>query len=420
MSFGNLISKIGSIATSFIEKVKENKKEDNESIIQFGNKSSEPVNEASISEEFGILQDTFSEDIFNNRQIHRYAADVEEYKTEIHNMLLSANIPSNMKEDLLPLYENLTESNDEDDINSIKAEIAQIFANAEKDGINENLKGLQYDLELSAMRSNQASEMKALYEKLADADSQEAKYYIQTEIEEAQNRHGIEDTKTFINAYIHNSRLNNEQKDELSKIYNDLLNADNENDKDMIMATIEKYCIEQGINPKGEMISGLNYNVVQHEKYTVLAELFEKMGNTSSEKVRSQIWGEIELARTHFDNKMLPYESQMLVNDLGLDKETQTNILEYIERLEDASDEDDSARIIAEIDLKLQEAGIDTNSNEYITMQRITLNIQQNKELEPLYENLSKATDEDTIAEINAQINEIYQKYNPLFEELNY
>ena len=284
MSLETLISKIGSIATSIIEKVKEHKKDDDDGIIHFGNNSTEPVDEAGISEEFGELQDTFSEEIFNNKQIHRYTSEEAEYKEEINSILLNANIPVNLKEDLAPLYENLAEADNEDEIASIKAEIAQVYANAEKEGIDGNLKGLQYDLELSAMRSNHATVMKDLYEKLVDASSEEAKFLIHTEIEAMQNRHQIEDTKTFINAYIHNSGLNNEQKNDLAKIYNQLLNANSEDAKDSLMATLEMYCLEKGIDPKGEMIAGLNYNVVQNEKYTVLTELYEKMGNASQRK----------------------------------------------------------------------------------------------------------------------------------------
>ena len=419
MSLETLISKIGSIATSIIEKVKEHKKDDDDGIIHFGNNSTEPVDEAGISEEFGELQDTFSEEIFNNKQIHRYTSEEAEYKEEINSILLNANIPVNLKEDLAPLYENLAEADNEDEIASIKAEIAQVYANAEKEGIDGNLKGLQYDLELSAMRSNHATVMKDLYEKLVDASSQEAKFLIHTEIEAMQNRHQIEDTKTFINAYIHNSGLNNEQKNDLAKIYNQLLNANSEDAKDSLMATLEMYCLEKGIDPKGEMIAGLNYNVVQNEKYTVLTELYEKMGNAKNENERSKIWGEIELARTHFENKMLPYETQMLANDLDVNNEAKTSLLDHIDKLQNATDENESEQIIAEIDLLMNQAGVDTNSREYVIMQRITLNIQQNKELEPLYEALANTDDINSIAEINANIEKIYQKYTPLFEELN-
>ena len=419
MSLETLISKIGSIATSIIEKVKEHKKDDDDGIIHFGNNSTEPVDEAGISEEFGELQDTFSEEIFNNKQIHRYTSEEAEYKEEINSILLNANIPVNLKEDLAPLYENLAEADNEDEIASIKAEIAQVYANAEKEGIDGNLKGLQYDLELSAMRSNHATVMKDLYEKLVDASSEEAKFLIHTEIEAMQNRHQIEDTKTFINAYIHNSGLNNEQKNDLAKIYNQLLNANSEDAKDSLMATLEMYCLEKGIDPKGEMIAGLNYNVVQNEKYTVLTELYEKMGNTKNENERSKIWGEIELARTHFENKMLPYETQMLANDLDVNNEAKTSLLDHIDKLQNATDENESEQIIAEIDLLMKQAGVDTNSREYVIMQRITLNIQQNKELEPLYEALANTDDINSIAEINANIEKIYQKYTPLFEELN-
>ena len=426
MSLGDLVGKLQSVVSSFgTEETKktEKKEEVSESSSLFESsvkESNEQSDIAGLELGYSEAADDVFEQIFAKKEINRNYQDAKEFQERVNDSLETADIPASVKDKLAPLYNELCSCDNDDKRNQITAQIKKVCAEAEKEGVDESyLKTLDLDIQLDTLHSSNSNKMVALYEKLAEATDDKEREKIHAEIEKENAIYQAESSKTFNQLYIRQHDLSEEQVGGLSTLYSALADATNTDEREMIQSQIKKFCAEENIDYNGELIQELNYNAVQIPQNQKIAELYDKLSETSSEKDRDMIIREINLQTTQSYIEQGEIEQKMIVAEMGLDEKSRDKVFTLLDELSNSKDKFSSEQINDEIAKTLVSAGIDLNGHDYSLLQLTSTNLQKDKELLPLYEQIMTAKSPKKLDEIWQEIEKIETGYEDKFDYLH-
>ncbi|MBQ8887365.1 MAG: hypothetical protein IJY61_06665 [Candidatus Gastranaerophilales bacterium] len=425
MSFTDAIGKLQSVIASLgTEETKKIEKKEDVSESSLFKSSIEDVNEETditgIEIDYSQAADEVSEQLFTNREIHRNNNDAKEWSQRLDYELENANISEFLKEELAPLYNELCEATDANVREKISAEIKHKYLEAEANGATgTDFEKLDLDLQRFSSLSAQGKAVSELYEQLAEVDDYEMKNKIYAQIDKTNADFSAEQEKLFMQSYIREFDLSDEQVDGLSDWYSKLSETTDEDARAKIQAEIKKYCAEQGIDSNSEMILGLDLSVAQLSRMQDLSLLYEEAMHTNSDKQLDMIYREINLKNTEHLIKNDEMEQKMILSDMGLDDETKQKVLELFDKLSGVNDRSNADKINAEIAQELAEAGVDLSGRDYALLQLTNTNLQMEKENLEIYEELMYTTNPEKINDLNIKLQNIYESYENEFDNIH-
>lgn len=412
MAFLNEISNLFNVLFKGDIQKSENKTTDDESSIfsDFSQKESK-IDNQNVDQDYVQSYDDISEQLFINKQVKRNEEFSEKWQNELISTLSNADISDELKNELSSLYNSLINSGDQAKKDRINAQIMHLFAEEERKN-NNDLEALYYNLTLSATRVMEGNDLKGLYEQLSECVSQNQKFVFQNEIEKKRSAYQAEESKNFIQSYIYQQDLPKNVKDTLSSLYSDLLDAPYKEQREQIEAQIHLFYSQNGIDKNSELALGLNYNAVISMKNQEITELYEQLSEAYSQNTRDYILCKIETVKSEYDSEIESYSQQMIINDLNIQNEAKSQILGLISEMSNTDSPQKIDALSASISQIMQEAGVDNQSSAYINFNNSVKNLQMNKELKLLYQELSEADSNEQRAELNKEIRDVLEKYN--------
>ena len=412
MAFLNEISNLFNVLFKGDIQKSENKTTDDESSIfsDFSQKESK-IDNQNVDQDYVQSYDDISEQLFINKQVKRNEEFSEKWQNELISTLSNADISDELKNELSSLYNSLINSGDQAKKDRINAQIMHLFAEEERKN-NNDLEALYYNLTLSATRVMEGNDLKGLYEQLSECVSQNQKFVFQNEIEKKRSAYQAEESKNFIQSYIYQQDLPKNVKDTLSSLYSDLLDAPYKEQREQIEAQIHLFYSQNGIDKNSELALGLNYNAVISMKNQEITELYEQLSEAYSQNTRDHILCKIETVKSEYDSEIESYSQQMIINDLNIQNEAKSQILGLISEMSNTDSPQKIDALSASISQIMQEAGVDNQSSAYINFNNSVKNLQMNKELKLLYQELSEADSNEQRAELNKEIRDVLEKYN--------
>ena len=425
MSFGDLIGKLQSVVSSFgTEQTKKTGKKEEVSENSLFSSMLEKINEESdvtgIEIDYSQAADEVAEQLFINKEIHRNAEDAKEWTERVTQELEEANIPASLKDELAPLYGQLCDAIDENQREYITAKIQQKYLEAEANGADgSNFKTLDLDLQIFSSLSLQGKMISELNEKLAEANDYKTRNKIDAEIEKAYADFDIEQSKLYMESYIRENGLSDEQVDGLSELYSQLNEATDENSRAILNAKLDKFCIEQGIDRNSEMMLVLDNNASEIAYDSKLSDLYKQMMHASSDKQIDMIGRKINLVSTEQAVKRSEFQQKISISNMDIDEETKEEVFALLDDLSSVSARGEFDIINAEIAYSLAQAGVDLNGRDYTLFQLETTGLQMEKEYLALHQEALETTDPKKIDEINNKLESIYDSYEPQFDRIH-
>ena len=414
MAFLSEISNLFSVLLKGdIQKIDNKNTDDKSSIFSEVNQKESKIVDQNVDKDYMQLYNDVSEQLFINKEIKRNKEFSEKWKNELVSTLSNANISNDLKDELSSLYDSLINSGNQSQKDRINAQIKQLFA--EEENNNNELEELYYNLTLSANRVLEGAEIKGLYEQLSECVSQDQKFVFQNEIEKKRSAYQAEESKNFIQSYIYQQDLPKNVKDTLSSLYSDLLDAPYKEQREQIEAQIHLFYSQNGIDKNSELALGLNYNAVISMKNQEITELYEQLSEAYSQNTRDHILCKIETVKSEYDSEIESYSQQMIINDLNIQNEAKSQILGLISEMSNTDSPQKIDALSASISQIMQEAGVDNQSSAYINFNNSVKNLQMNKELKLLYQELSEADSNEQREELNKEIKDVFAKYQDEF-----
>ena len=414
MAFLNEISNLFSVLSKGdIQKIDNKNTDDKSSIFSEVNQKESKIVDQNVDKDYMQLYNDVSEQLFINKEIKRNKEFSEKWKNELVSTLSNANISNDLKDELSSLYDSLINSGNQSQKDRINAQIKQLFA--EEENNNNELEELYYNLTLSANRVLEGAEIKGLYEQLSECVSQDQKFVFQNEIEKKRSAYQAEESKNFIQYYIYQQDLPKNVKDTLSSLYSDLLDAPYKEQREQIEAQIHLFYSQNGIDKNSELALGLNYNAVISMKNQEITELYEQLSEAYSQNTRDHILCKIETVKSEYDSEIESYSQQMIINDLNIQNEAKSQILGLISEMSNTDSPQKIDALSASISQIMQEAGVDNQCSAYINFNNSVKNLQMNKELKLLYQELSEADSNEQREELNKEIKDVFAKYQDEF-----
>ena len=424
MSFADAIGKLQGILSSIgTEETKKTEKKDDVSVNSVFSSALEEVNEEAditgIEIDYSQAADEVAEQLFINKEIHRNAEEAKEWSERVNQELDSANIPESLKDELAPLYAQLCEATDSNQREYISAKIKQKYLEAEANGEDgKKLELLELDLQRYSSYAVKGKVISELNQELAETTNPKMKNKIQTEIEKTYADFAAEESKLFVQSFIRENGLSEEQTAGLSDLYSRLGEATDENSRAQIQAQIQKFCVEQDIDRDGEMMQILNRESQEIAYRQDVSELYDKMLHTNSDKQLDMLGRQFNLMQQEHFIKSDEMEQNIILTQMGLDEDTKQEVLDLYEKFYSSTDESSLALINSKIEKILFDSGVDLNGIDYTSLQSNAINLKMEKEELAVIEQTMNETDPKKLEQLYKQWDEIYSSYEDDFAKM--
>ncbi len=260
----------------------------------------------------------------------------------------------------------------------------------------------------TVLQLNFDSELRELYEKLAEAPDEDSRNTINAKIKELEQKHNIELKKLNIQDIIaSNSDLDDEQKAELNDLYEKYSQANTPEDRAKIYAEIKQKC--QEYNVTDSTFTKLSLEAIDIGFNSELGELYQKLSNATTSEERDSVNIEISQRIQMYNKDSADLRLKDMINSSDFSDDIKAELQDLYNSLSEAPDEASRDSISAQILQKFEEYQL---PKEFKT----SLDIEAHRsaagaELADLYSMLSEASGEDQKNQIQAQIKSVEQNY---------
>ena len=364
----------------------------------------EQISETTDSKERRILQDK------RMQELEEYYSEVNQL--ELEHYISSLDIDDSKKEELSELYQEFTNTIDEDEQALISAKI-EAFASA-----NDIPKEILTEMNLNANDIAFSKELAKEFEKLAnstDYDQREALNAKISVLQEMQNKNMQE---LQIEKEFQMSNLPEEQKETLTNLYNLLNNTVDEDNRNKIKAEIKNYMSENGIDENSSTMLWVNYRATNIEQGNKLTELYEKLSNTTSSEQRDAINAQIAQVISEYTIESENLHAKAFIQDSNIPTETKEELMSLYDQITNSTDSTEIEKLSAEIQKILDNTEFDKNSNTERCLNQDLQHIILEKGLKLEYEKLANCTNSEERQKINENIKTMTEEYSKKYEEI--
>lgn len=357
-----------------------------------------------LLEQYWDLQDEWSAVQHGNKA----AENSKKAMDSIKDTLGYTGLNKNQQNELMNLYSDLANAENENAKDAISAEIKEKISEY---GVSDfHALYMEQDV-IYAQENNQ---IQNLYEKLAAAVGDAAKDAIQAEIKELSQEYNQKYADSRAKITIETSDISENQKNKLNDLYSAFKNANSTTAKDAILAELKDKMQRYGVSEEDSI--GIERDLKALDFNSEMQELYSELQHTDNENAKNSILSEIKQKETEY-NKM---DSKMLIKQMiageNLTHSQKAELNDLYSDLTKADGIHARNAIYAEIKQKIQDYGVSEKSA--LIMDRNALSINRSRDLENLYSQLSKATTKEERASINSKIEQTEENYNKYWQEL--
>lgn len=339
---------------------------------------------------------------------NKAAENSQKAMDSIKETLSYTGLNKNQQKELLNLYSDLANAENEDARASISAKIKE---KTTEYGVSD-FHSLY--MEQDVMYAQENNQLQHLYEQLAAAVGDEAKDAIQAEIKELSQEYNQKYADSRAKITIETSDISKKQKNELNDLVSAFKNAGSTSEKDSILAELKEKMQRYGVSEEDSI--GIERDLKAFDFSSEMQELYSELQHTDNENARNSILAEIKQKETEY-NKM---DSKMLIEQMiageNLSRSQKAELNDLYSELTEADGIHARNAIYAEIKQKIQDYGVSERSA--LIMDRNALSINRSRDLESLYSQLSKATTKEERDSINSKIEQTEENYNKYWQEL--
>ena len=339
----------------------------------------------------------------------------EEYEAKLGQLSLETGINSlqidkETKTKLLDLYNELSSSSDFDKNTEIEAKMNEILESSDIP------REYQIQMALDINTIKYGKELAGEYEKLSEVTDFEQKIRISDKVNKLYESKNYESTKLFLEGSIQQSNLSNEQKAELTRLYDILDKSIDSKNRDIVKEGIDDFMNAYGIDKNDPSILRILSQGLELDFHKDRQDLYEKIEKCTDPDQREQLEAKIRQTQSEWLAENANIDAKITIQESNLPKETKNKLMSLYDQLKENTNGVDLEKITAQIDQIIEKNELSPDTKYWLSFDVVKI-IEEN-EVATEYEKLSEVRDEDKKAQINEKLRTINQKHNEQFDKL--